>query len=529
MRRRSGARRWRLGHVIVPIAFTAAIVAVSAGPAAADSSPQITSDPSASVVVGGSLAFTFTTAGSPTPSLSETGALPSGVTFTDNGDGTASLAGTPADGTAGTYPLVLDASNGVAPDGTQDFTLTVDQAPAITSAAGASFTEGSPGLFTVTSSGTPTPSLSETGGLPSGVSFVDNGDGTATLSGTPAVGSHGSYPLTIDASNGISPDATEDFTLDVLAQATVAVTVSPVSVSGPVTFGIVTTGAVGVPTGSVTVSDGNGGTCTTTLSSGQGSCAITEAAGDGGFTATASYTGDADYGAAQQSVDVGTNVSEGGEASAVSDDVNITAINGTDGVDAVTVAEYPTYPAPITGGTGYFMVGESPGGNFSSMLVTDCDATNANTLLEWWDVAAGGWEPVAGDPGPTAKHNQGVHCVSVAFDDSSSPTLADVGNVVLANVTYSRSTKPPTYRGIHSAKFQVGKEHTVTLAVAGTPKPMIGEVGTLPSGVTFVPEANGKAELTGKATTGSDGSYPITLVFANGAGTLRVPFTVNVP
>ena len=57
------------------------------------------------------------------------------MTFVDNGDGTATLAGTPAAGTGGTYPLTITAANGVLPDATQSFTLTVDQAPAITSAA----------------------------------------------------------------------------------------------------------------------------------------------------------------------------------------------------------------------------------------------------------------------------------------------------------------------------------------------------------------------------------------------------------
>ena len=76
----------------------------------------------------------MTTTGFPTSALTETGALPTGVTFVDNGDGTATLAGTPAAGTGGTYALTITAANGVTPDATQSFTLTVDQAPAITSA-----------------------------------------------------------------------------------------------------------------------------------------------------------------------------------------------------------------------------------------------------------------------------------------------------------------------------------------------------------------------------------------------------------
>ena len=93
-------------------------------------------------------------------------------------------------------------------------------APAVTSAAAATFQVGRAGSFTVTATGLPRPALSATGALPSGVSFTDNGDGTASLSGTPANGSGGSYPLTIKASNGTLPDAEQSFTLTVQAPPT---------------------------------------------------------------------------------------------------------------------------------------------------------------------------------------------------------------------------------------------------------------------------------------------------------------------
>lgn len=95
-------------------------------------------------------------------------------------------------------------------------------APTITSAATTTFTLGSAGTFTVTSTGVPIATLSETGTLPSGVTFADNADGTATLSGTSTAS--GSYPLTITASNGIAPDATQAFTLVVQAPVSVAPT-----------------------------------------------------------------------------------------------------------------------------------------------------------------------------------------------------------------------------------------------------------------------------------------------------------------
>ena len=106
-------------------------------------------------------------------------------------------------------------TTGWAPAANQTFTLTVNQAPAISSANNATFTVGTAGSFTVTTTGKPTPSVTETGTLPSGVTFRDNGNGTATLSGTPASGSGGTYSLTITANNGVGSAANQTFTLTV--------------------------------------------------------------------------------------------------------------------------------------------------------------------------------------------------------------------------------------------------------------------------------------------------------------------------
>ena len=180
-----------------------------------DQAPTITSSPSTTFTVGSAGTFSVTSVGNPAASLSENGALPAGVTFTDNGDGTATLSGTPAAGTGGAYPITITATNGVSPDATQAFTLTVDQAPTITSGTSTTFTVGSAGTFSVTTHAFPAPAISETGNLPSGVTFHDNGDGTASLSGTPTHGSGGKYPLTVTASNEVGNDATQSFNLTV--------------------------------------------------------------------------------------------------------------------------------------------------------------------------------------------------------------------------------------------------------------------------------------------------------------------------
>ena len=92
---------------------------------------------------------------------------------------------------------------------------TIGVAPLFTSGNDTTFTVGTAGSFTVTATGNPTPSLTEMGTLPSGVMFKDNGGGTATLSGTPASGTAGTYILTITASNGVGTPANQAFTLTV--------------------------------------------------------------------------------------------------------------------------------------------------------------------------------------------------------------------------------------------------------------------------------------------------------------------------
>jgi hypothetical protein len=161
-------------------------------------------------VTGDAGTFAVTTSGGfPIPSLSETGPLPSGVTFVDNNNGTATLSGTPAAGSGGTYPITITASNGVAPDATQAFTLTVNQSAAITSKSRAAFTKEVLGSFTPMATGYPAPTVTESGALPTGVTFAGG-----ELSGTPTV--TGTFHITFTADNGVGADAIQRFTLKVL-------------------------------------------------------------------------------------------------------------------------------------------------------------------------------------------------------------------------------------------------------------------------------------------------------------------------
>ena len=72
--------------------------------------------------------------------------------------------------------------------------------PVFTSAASTTFHGDDAGTFAVTANGDAPISFTETGTLPSGVTLATNG----TLSGTPASGTAGSYPITITATDANS-------------------------------------------------------------------------------------------------------------------------------------------------------------------------------------------------------------------------------------------------------------------------------------------------------------------------------------
>lgn len=122
------------------------------------------------------------------------------------GNGTDSPVLTPSSTGSGSVAAKFD-------NQTVTLSFSVESAPVITSASSTTFIESTGDSFTVTTTGFPTPAISESGTLPPGVTFVDNGNGTATLAGTPT--GTGTFSITITANSGVSPNATQSFTLTV--------------------------------------------------------------------------------------------------------------------------------------------------------------------------------------------------------------------------------------------------------------------------------------------------------------------------
>jgi large repetitive protein len=168
-------------------------------------------------------AFTYSVImldGSPAPAISST-SLPTGVTFVDNGDGTATLSGTTSVA-AGSYEFTITADNDVSPNATLYFDLIVASAPVFTSLSAVSFAAGSKVNFTISATDidsqdpaiSPDPDVFP--GALKNLTFVDNGNGTATLSGTLESGISGvSYTITVEADNSQQVDSTQSLTITI--------------------------------------------------------------------------------------------------------------------------------------------------------------------------------------------------------------------------------------------------------------------------------------------------------------------------
>ncbi len=441
--------------------------------------PLFTSAASATFTVGTAGTFTVTASGLPTPALSSSGTLPSGVTFNSS---TGVLGGTPAAGTGKTYPITFTASNGALPNATQSFTLTVNQSPAITSAASAQFTVGLVSSFTVTATGFPSPTFSETGALPSGVTLNST---TGVLGGTPATGTTGTYPVTVTASNVVGTNATQSFTLTVASAVAPTITSAAGTSFNAGISGTFTVTATGSPSPAINLTSG-------TLPSG----VI--------FTAT-------------------THVLSG------------TPATGTAG----------TYPLTFTASNGV-LPNATQNFTLTVNATTAPTITSANATTFSVGTAGSFTVTATGKPTPTYSWSgtfpSGLSFNSTTGVLSGTPAAGTGGtypltfialNGVGANATQSFTltvNQAPAITSAASTAFGVGVSASFTVTASGFPaSTSFSESGTLPSGVTF---NNSTGLLSGTPATGTGGTYPITFTVSNGVlpnGIQSFTLTVGAP
>jgi hypothetical protein len=233
------------------------------------------------------LAVSGTAFGGGTPSVTVTGG-PSTYTVAVGGmtqDGTM-LVDVPAGVVDDAWGQLDVASSN---DPTVAFTFAVP--PTFTSTDQATFAELTNGSFTAQTTGNPDAGLSiQQGSLPSGLSFTDNGDGTATISGAPDLNQVGTHSVTLQATN-LAGTVTQRLaiTLNRTDQAPLSLT----STAGTYGAGLVLTTAGGSGTGALSYSvvDGTASGCSV-------SAGVLSVSSAGTCLVTATQAGDANYNSA---------------------------------------------------------------------------------------------------------------------------------------------------------------------------------------------------------------------------------------
>ncbi len=178
--------------------------------------------------------------------ITDGGTLPAWLALTDNGDGTATLSGTPAITDIGDVAVTLTVTNTVDSTSTnQMFTITVAAAdplntpPAFTSTPVTAATVDETYTYNVTAEDADGDTLTiEAVTLPAWLTLTDNADGMATLSGTPAAADAGTHEVSLQVSDGAAP-VTQDFTVTVTeAEPPVDTTPPVVTLIGPATVNV---------------------------------------------------------------------------------------------------------------------------------------------------------------------------------------------------------------------------------------------------------------------------------------------------
>jgi VCBS repeat-containing protein len=564
-----------------------------------------TSANAAAFTEGSSGSFAVTTSNGAGATLSVDGTLPSGVTFSSTGEGTALLAGTPEAGTAGTYTLQFVATRGAVRVATQSFTLTVESAgaggggvpepptppsgiaPAITSGDSATFAIGTAGSFTFQATGSPAPALALIGVPPAGLTFTDNGDGSGTLAGTPTDFTAGTYALQVSATNGIGAPAVQAFVLTVTDVATASISTADAAtfvVGAPNVFLVGmqrnTVASVGInPPTPMQFQDQPGSGLSVLMTA-------TPAAGAAGTYAVSLTASGATPPPATQTLTLGV-VDPRGAAPTIPSINTTTFVTGV--ANTFTLVATGT-PAPVLTWSGTTPPGvnfvdngngtatlagvsaspgvhqltitaSNPSGTFTqrfTLIVKNVEATPTFTTpaaaiftvgtAGSFSIAAqaasavtqisqtGGTLPaglaLTSNPDGTATiagmpqaGTAGLHALTVeATDGAATPATQQQNLRIIVH-------EAPAITSAGNATFVVASAGTFTIAATGMPMPVAAVAGALPAGVTFTDNHDGTATLSGTPT--DPGPYPLTfpltVTAVNGVGTTATQtFTLSV-
>ncbi|MBT8401662.1 MAG: tandem-95 repeat protein, partial [Rhodothermia bacterium] len=461
--------------------------------------PAFTSSPVTAAVQDSPYSYTITASDPDGNALSFSApTLPAWLTLMDQGDGTATLSGTPADSNVGSHPVVLRVSDGTLTD-EQSFSVVVanvNDAPTFTSTPVTSATQDSPYSYAITTEDVDGDDLAITAEtLPAWLAFADAGDGTATLNGTPTNTEIGVHPVTLRVSDG-SLSTEQNFSITVNNQNDPpAITSTPVTeATEDVTYVY-----------NLTATDPDPGT---SLAYSAPTLPIWMALFDNG-DGTATLTGTPrDRHVGDHAVVI--SVTDGLLSDQQSFSVTVSNVNDppvfvSSPVTAATQDEVYLYDVDVSDEDGDPIVFTAP-------------------VLPGWLTLTDNDDGTATLRGTPTNDDIGVHSVvirtsdgTVAVDQSFSVTVANVNDPPIF-------TSAPVTEGTEDEAYQ----YAVTAADPDAGSSVTLSATTLPSWLTFTDNGGGAGTLSGTPTNSDVGSHSVVLQASDGSLTGSQSFTVTI-
>ena len=446
------------------------------------------------------------TDGESVPSLS-TSTLPTGAAFVDNGDGSGDFNWTPGFTDAGVYPVTFYATDDSAAVDSEQVAITINevgnQSPSLAAIGAQSTTEDVNLNFSVTATDPDAtiPAMT-TSTLPTGATFVDNGDGSGTFDWTPGFTDAGAYNVTFYADDGALIDSEQ-----------VVITVNEAGNQSPLLAAIgaqSTTETVNLNFG-INASDPDAtipSLTTSTLPT--GATFVDNGDGSGTFDWTPTFTDAgiynvtfyADDGALIDSEQVVITVNEVGNQLPVL--AAIGAQNTSEGVNL----NFGTSASDADGDTPVLTASTLPG------TATYIDNGNGTGTFDWT---------------PTS-NDSGTYNVTFYAADSAFPLVIDSEQVT---ITVTNVNQDPVLAaiGAQATSENVNLNFGTSASDADGNTPVLSS-STLPGTATYIDNGNGTGTFDWTPTSNDSGTYNVTFYAADSAFPLvidseQVTITVN--
>ncbi|MDJ0924236.1 MAG: putative Ig domain-containing protein [Acidimicrobiia bacterium] len=426
------------------------------------------------------------------PSLSAAG-LPGWATFVDNGDGTGTISGTPGYTDAGISTVTISADDGT-DTGNETFDLTVtntNRPPVVNPVGDQLAAEGVALVPVVVSASDPDgtiPSLAATG-LPGWASFVDNGDGTGTITGTPGYTDAGISTVTIEAEDGGVPNLSDSTPF----QLTVTNTNRP-----PVVDPIV----------DQTVAENDPFTLTVTASDPDGtipSLAATGLPGWASFVDNGDGTGTISGTPGYTDAGISTATVTAHDGSLTDDETFDLTVTNTNRPPTITSPGPQTTPelAPFT----LLVVATDPDGEIPTLA-------DGGTLPGWATLTdnGDGTGTISGTPGAS---DSGTTTVTITADDGGVPNLTDD---VVFDLTVTNTNRPPTITNPGDQGGAEGSSFSVLLTATDPDGTTVAfsDGGTLPGWATLTDNGDDTATITGTPGYTDAATTTVTITVTDG-------------